>query len=82
MKVEKRFFTKDEIRIILKTWESKTIKELSEELGRSTTSISYIANRVRKAGFHLPKKRINDTVDSMVKEVLAEEGLINASKSF
>jgi hypothetical protein len=72
MKVKNRRFTKDEIRKVIKIWESKTLTEIAEEIDRSTASVNYISNQIRKAGYKLPKKQPLHSVQNLIKEVINE----------
>lgn len=70
MKIKNRRFTKDEISTLIKLWETKTISELAEELERPVGSILYLANKIRKVGYKLPKKQTANTASYLIKEVL------------
>jgi predicted phage-related endonuclease len=71
-----RSFTKDEINMVIDLWETKTLGEMAEALGRSIPSVTYIAQRIRKAGFNLSIKHVKGKNDSLVKTVLRERNLI------
>ena len=51
-------YTIDEIRFVKNNWDTMTISKLAEGIGRTPTSISYIAQEIRKAGFPLPRKSV------------------------
>lgn len=69
-------FTKQEIKAIIKLWETKTTQEIAAEINRSTGSVQYMANVIRKSGYHLPRKSQKGTIRLLVKEVLNDLKLI------
>ena len=72
-----RMYTKDEVETILKLWNTKTVKEIAEELQRPFNSIIYVAKKIRLAGYNLPKKYSPHKADYLIKTVLKEKGLID-----
>ncbi len=71
-----KMFTKQEIRKVVTLWENLSVGEIAKELDRKPASITYLAKKVRKCGYPLPKKYIKRESDSLVKITLKEMGLI------
>jgi biotin operon repressor len=65
-------WVKEDIKAVLMQWNTKTTKQLSDELGCSEAQIMYIANQARKLGYDLPKKHKNGVVQNLLREVIAE----------
>lgn len=72
MRKTKRFFTKEEIRKVIKLWEDKTIEELAFELNRPKSSIGYLARKIRICGYKLPRKIKVGSLNFMIKDVIKE----------
>ncbi len=71
-----RMFTKEEIRKVIMLWENSSVAEIADELDRKPQSIIYLAKKIRKCGYPLPKKYIKRESDSLIKTTLKEMGLI------
>lgn len=65
-------WTKESLKSVINLWESKTLDEISKELGVNIQNVIYIASRIRKAGYDLPRKKKRGTVDLLIKEVIKE----------
>ncbi len=65
-------WTKDQIKKVLKMWESHTAQEIAEEIGVSKEKITGIANVLRKKGFKLSKKRQNGYFQILIDELKQE----------
>lgn len=65
-------WTKDELKKIMKTWESSTIEEIAEEIGVKKHNIQGVVSKLRKHGAKLPFKHRVGYLDSLVKEVVKE----------
>ena len=63
-------YTAQDIRAVVRLWESKTTDEIAAELGRSKQSVGYIANAIRKAGHRLPRKHKIGSLQNLIKETL------------
>lgn len=71
-----RMFTKDEISTVLSLWETRTVAEIAQETDRPLGSIHYLAAKIRKQGYNLPKKMIKNKISNLIQEVLKEKNLI------
>lgn len=65
-------WTKREIESVIQLWESKTVKELADELELNEMQINYMAKAIRDAGHKLPKKRKIGQLRLLVQEVLGD----------
>lgn len=65
-------WTKDEIRQVPKTWDTKTLREIAADLQVSVTSVAYIIKELRKQGVDLPRKHKNGVLMNLIKEVALE----------
>ena len=65
-------WTKEEIRKVAKLWDEYSVEGLSKELGVEPKHLKYIVARMRVEGFVLAKKRRNEYISTLLKEVLAE----------
>jgi DNA-binding MarR family transcriptional regulator len=72
----KHMWTKQEIKEVIKLWESSNLNDISEHLNLTISQVQSMAKQIRKAGFNLPKKSKVSTAQKMVKEVLSEMNLI------
>ena len=63
-------WTSAEIKQIVQLWESKTTKEIAEDLGRSVAVIQAVATRIRKAGYPLMRKNRAGELQNLIKETL------------
>ena len=68
----KKYYTKQEIKQVIKLWDEYTIEEIANKLDRTKVSILYIASHIRKCGFKLSRKLRKGTLDGLIKEVLTE----------
>lgn len=67
-----KMWTKDELKVVLTQWNSKTTAQLAEELGVNTQQIMYIAAQARKLGYDLPKKHKAGVIQNLLREVITE----------
>ena len=65
-------FTKDQIKAVMNLWETKTVRQIADELRVKAESIQYIATAIRNAGYKLPKKRVKGHLRLLIEEVLSE----------
>lgn len=65
-------WTKDELKKVLKMWDSKTTEEIAEELGVKKVQVQGIANKFRKLGVKLAKKHRVGYMNNLMKEVIKE----------
>lgn len=72
---QRRYWTKDEIATVIDLWQSSSLDDIALKLQRERKHIVYIAAQIRKAGYQLPKKRINGKLKSLISEVLLEKRL-------
>lgn len=66
----RKLWTGNEIKMVVKLWESKTTADLAEELGRPVQSVQALATKIRKAGYPLKRKMMRGTLQSLIKETL------------
>lgn len=67
--------TKDIIRKLIDLWETKSTRDIAEELGVELGRVSYLATQIRKEGYDLPRKYIRGVTRKLIKEVLAERSV-------
>ena len=72
MKKEKRYFTKQEIKSVVKLWKDTSLQDIAKELKMTVIQVAYLAQSIRKAGHKLPKKRKIGQLNFMVKEAMRE----------
>lgn len=72
MQHKRKYWTKDELKKFVKLWESKTVPDLAQDFGVSTSTIQGVAGHFRKAGYKLAYKRQKGSVLLMIKEVVKE----------
>lgn len=66
-------WTKEEIRILITQWETKTREEIAEMLDCSPQQITSMAGRIRtQTGFKLPRKHQVGVLGGLIKEVIDE----------
>jgi hypothetical protein len=65
-------WTKEEMKKLIAMWETKTVLELCDELGRRREQILYMANQMRRAGLDLPRKSKRGLIRGLILEVKAE----------
>lgn len=58
--------------MVLQHWESKNTEDLADMLGRSRASICAMAATIRREGIPLARKRKKNSINLLVKEVIAE----------
>jgi len=67
-------WTKDDLKLVLKLWESKTTDEIAAELGVVPQMIHYVAKQIRlvdpKA---LPKKHRIGELQALIRDVFAKK---------
>lgn len=63
-------WTKKEIALVAKLWESKTKRQVAIELGVTEPQVTYIVGQIRKAGYDLPHKKLNGNLRVLIKETL------------
>jgi predicted transcriptional regulator len=76
LKVQKRLFTKQEIKLIAELWESETTETIAEKLGRPKSSIQYMVTQIRKLGYVIPRKKKNNVTNNLIHEALENSGLV------
>lgn len=80
MKYAKHSWTKEEIRALIKMWDTMTLDELALELGVGKQRIQAIAHVIRKKGYALAKKKMKGTIGLLIDEVLGEFGTAKSKK--
>lgn len=71
-----RSYTKEDYKTIIRLWEEQNLQEISEKTGFSPLQVNYLAMQIRKAGYKLPRKKINRKSLVLVKEALQDLKLI------
>lgn len=72
VKASSHMWTKDEIRRVVKVWESSTPEDIGKELGVTRLQVNQIAGKLRKAGVNLTKKRQAGYLSKLINEVANE----------
>lgn len=67
-----KMLTKDDIRLIIRSWESKSVKEIAAEIGCVPDRIYQVAKVLRENGIHVPRKMRKGYLDGLIKEVASE----------
>lgn len=70
MAKQRKLWVADDIKVVANLWESKTTREIAEQLGRSPASIQQLACMIRKTGYELKRKRMVGTLQNLIKETL------------
>jgi len=72
-------YTKEQIKTLIRMWNSHSIPEITKELGLTAHRISFLANCIRKAGYDLPKKSVmpKNSLKHILEEIKAERGVSN-----
>lgn len=68
-------WTKKEIKKMILLWESKTVEQICEEIGRNRSQVMGMAREIRRAGYDLPKKKVITKKRTLIEDVLKELGL-------
>ena len=71
----RKMFTKEEIKLFAKLWETKTKEDIQDELKISMAQVTYLARQIRLAGFVLPFKKRKGTMENLIKDALKDSGL-------
>ncbi len=69
---ERKFYTKEHIKGIIKLWENNSVDEIANKLGITPQAVVYLAKQIREEGYNLPKKHIVGKTRSLIKSVLSE----------
>lgn len=75
-----KFWTKTEIKYVLKTWKRSTLQETCTKLGREPKAVRAMVIQIRKCGYPITYKRRVGTTNLMIKEVLSEMGLVKRKR--
>lgn len=67
-------WTKKELVNLLKMWDSMTLKEMAEKLGRDRNQIKSVVFQMRKAGIPIERKRVDFEGNHLIEEVKKELG--------
>lgn len=67
-----RMLTKEEFQKFVELWNTSDAKTIAETLNITKERVSNIAMQIRKAGYDLPKKRINSAFQTLMREALDE----------
>lgn len=67
-----KLWTKNDFKVIMQLWETKTTSQIAEELGRSQSNISAVAQQLRKHGVDLPKKKKPGYLGLLIQDFMAE----------
>jgi hypothetical protein len=65
-----KMWTKQEVLLLEKLWDTKTAEDIATELERPVSSIKNMAMQMKKAGFQLTTKRKNNYLRAMLSEIL------------
>ena len=65
-----KYFTKEDIKQIIRMWESATLEEIATVMKRDTTSITYLAKKVRMMGYKLSSKSAQGRLKSSIADAL------------
>lgn len=65
-------WTKDELKSVVKLWETLTTEQIADRLNLSRIQVGYAADVLRKAGVKLPKKHVVGKTLALAKEIAAE----------
>jgi hypothetical protein len=68
----RKSWTKQDINTLIELWETSTPKEIADKIGVSINPLNYMRMQIKKAGLILPKKRLVNHYQSLIKEVLSE----------
>ncbi len=67
-----KMWTKEEMRKVIKMWDTATVEEISKELRREKSSIQGMVGKMRKSGIEIARKHRGGYINNLIKE-LAEE---------
>lgn len=62
-------YTADDIRKVVRMWNTNTVPEIAQAINRSSASIGYIAIQIRNAGYDLPRKT-QPSLNDLIRETL------------
>ena len=65
-------WTKSEIKSVSTLWETHTTQEIADELGRTNSQVTQMAQKMREAGVNLPKKHRAAYISNLINEFLVE----------
>lgn len=71
----KHYWTKEEIKKMIKIWDDYSLDQICEELDLERSQIVSMARQIRKEGYELTSKKKNGVHAKMIKEVLSEIGV-------
>lgn len=72
-----RKFTKQDVFILLKFWETASLREIADLMNRSIGGVINLSRRIKESGYKLPPKpRVFRDRNWLIKEALREKGLI------
>jgi len=69
-KLQRHSWTKEEIKKLVKVWDTHTIDEVAQELKLDRQQVQYMVNEIRKAGVPLAKKHRKGYLQNLIKEAL------------
>lgn len=64
--------TKEEIKKLMKMWDTKSLDELEKEMNWPRRKISHLAYQIRKLGYKLASKRVNGELRHLIAEAIDE----------
>lgn len=70
--LERHIWTKDQIKTIIKLWDTETPESLADELGVHKDQLMYMVHLIRVKGLKLIRKRRNGTMSLLVEEAIKE----------
>ena len=71
-KVGNHLWTKDELKQVIRLWDSKTKMELAAEIGVTKENLNYIATQLRNAGVKLARKSTRGYLQGLIHEAVKE----------
>lgn len=77
---KKRSYTKEDFETVLDLWDTSSKQEIADKLGITTQQVAYLASQINKCGYKLPRKHVTGIRQALIKEMLAERGLIKKKK--
>lgn len=68
-----KLWTMNELDQVCTLWDSQTMEEIANRLGRSMPTVYKIVGKLRKAGYDLPVKRKNAYMDTLIKDFVTRK---------
>ena len=68
-------WTKDNVKKLLALWDTKSMREIADEIGVEVKNVQYMAHNLRLKGFPLAKKHVTGQLQTLLNEVAEELGI-------